>query len=261
MPHKPPQQRDVDVGSWRMRIKGLQREAEQLLDVVLPTRCLACGDGAHPDEQRLLCLSCSAGWRRLPEGCLRCGLPDDTQALPFTCEKCLQTPPHFARARALAAYDGTMPALVRTLKEVHGRRLATYFGIKLAEQVTTLFPGPLPTLVVPVPLHWQRLLTRGFNQALRLAEPVAERLQIPLVDALRRATPIHKQAWLGKRARNQNQQLAIQVEPAEAARLSGQHVLVIDDVYTTGSTGNLCTQALKAAGAAEVDVLTLARTL
>lgn len=261
MSHKPPQQRDVDVGSWRMRIQRLQREAEQLLDVALPARCLACGDGAHPDEQRLLCLSCAAGWRRLPEGCLRCGVPLDAQVLPFTCEMCLQTPPHFSRARALAAYDGTMPALVSTLKEERGRKLATYFGKKLAEQVPHLFPGPLPTLVVPVPLHWQRLLTRTFNQAHRLAEPVAQRFELPLVEALRRATPIHKQAWLGRRARNQNQQLAIQVEPSEATRLSGQHVLVIDDVYTTGATGNLCAQALKAAGAAEVDVLTLARAL
>lgn len=261
MPHKHSLSGDAEVGSWRLLRRSLRRGAETLLDVTFPTRCLVCGAEAQAAFERLLCSACAQGWRTLPEGCQRCGQPDTNQTLPFTCQKCLQTPPLFSRARALGAYDGKMPALMRTLKEERGRKLATYFGKRLAEALPSLLPGPAPELVVPVPLHWERLLMRGFNQAVRLAEPVAESLQIPLLPALTRAAPIHKQAWLGLRERQQNQQQAIQVDPRHAARLQDRRILLIDDVFTTGATGNLCAQELSAAGAAQVDVLTLARAL
>jgi ComF family protein len=121
--------------------------------------------------------------------------------------------------------------------------------------------------VAPVPLHWRRLFTRRYNQAALLARMVAgsgrtgDGGTILAPDLLRRARWTGSQAGLKAVERRRNVRKAFEVHPRWLAKLKGRTVLLVDDVLTTGATVEACTGALKRAGAAHVDVLTLARVV
>ena len=109
--------------------------------------------------------------------------------------------------------------------------------------------------VVPVPLHWRKRWSRGFNQAELLARPIAKRRQIPVLRALRRKRSTEVQATLAVAGRRRN------VQGAFEARLNvaGKRILLVDDVMTTGATASACAMALKRAGAKSVSLVTVAR--
>ena len=117
-------------------------------------------------------------------------------------------------------------------------------------------------LLTPVPLHYRRLVSRGFNQSAWLAAEVARNSDVPLcVDAMKRIRATPSQAGLAARARKRNVAGAFKVRKSRRKRVEDKRVILIDDVLTTGATLTACTRALKQAGAARVDVLVLARVV
>ena len=112
-------------------------------------------------------------------------------------------------------------------------------------------------VIVPMPLHWRKRLQRGFNQAELLGRQVSNRTGIPLVNALKRRKRTDPQAGLTRAQRRTNVAGAFEVR--RPADVQGRHVLLIDDVLTTGATASACSAVLKRAGASRVTVLTLAR--
>jgi ComF family protein len=116
--------------------------------------------------------------------------------------------------------------------------------------------------IVPVPLHYARLVRRGFNQSAWLAGAISGQSGTPmLVDAIKRTWRTPSQAGLSARARRRNVAGAFTISKPAATRISGRRVLLVDDVLTTGATLSACTRALKQAVAANVDVLVLARVV
>jgi len=111
--------------------------------------------------------------------------------------------------------------------------------------------------IVPMPMHWRRRWSRGFNQADLLGRVLSRRLRVPLRDAVRRVTATSPQAGLTGAQRRANMSAAFAVKRHEAVR--GKRILLIDDVFTTGATAGACARVLKRAGAAHVAVLTVAR--
>lgn len=193
--------------------------------------------------------------------CDRCGVPLDYRTGDETwCVACLARPPRWDRARAALVYDDVSRRPVLDLKR-SGRRdgLATFAG--WMGQVG----GPLidtAEVIVPVPLHYTRLVMRGFNQSGWLAQAVAKASGKPvLVDALVRTRRTPSQAGLARKARRRNVTGAFRVRKGREGRIAGAHVLLVDDVLTTGATLSACTRALKRAGARQVDVLVLARVV
>lgn len=243
---------------WR----GLRAAARVILDFILPPRCLACG--AMVGDDAGLCAAC---WSRLrfieAPLCQRCGAPFELPAPGASvCASCLARAPAFDRARAAFAYDDDSKALVLRLK--HGDRLdaAAALGRLMARAGAELLAEA--DLVTAVPLHRWRLFHRRFNQAAVLARAAAKAARAPgeLVPDLlvrRRATPI--QGGLGRLGRRRNVAGAFAPRPGAKARIKGRRVLLVDDVHTTGATLEECARVLKRAGAARVDVLTLARVL
>jgi len=117
-------------------------------------------------------------------------------------------------------------------------------------------------LIAPVPLHWRRLFSRRYNQAVLLARAVARETARPLApDLLRRVRWTGSQAGLKARERRGNVFRAFEVHPRWRERVRGKNVIVVDDVLTTGATVEACARALQRAGASHVDVLTLARVV
>ena len=234
------------------------------LDLLLPPQCLACR--TLVDRPGLLCAKCFAGAQTIaPPFCRSCGVPlpsaanvSGLPAIDMSCGRCLTEPPVFTRARSVFIYDEVARRLVHDLK--YGDRLEgrASFGAWLARA-----GGEYATqadLIVPVPLHYFRLVRRRYNQAAVLAKALSQSVRRPLaVDAVRRIRPTKSQTGLSAAERASNLRRAFAVRNKWLPRVKGAQIVLVDDVMTTGATANACARALKRAGAAEITVLTLAR--
>jgi ComF family protein len=217
--------------------------------LVPPESCLLCGADSGNE---LLCCACLGDLPPLPvHRCPRCG---ETTTYGEHCGSCLQNPPAFSGVSALYRYDFPVDRLVHALKYGHQLALADWFGKRLAE----LLVGPDFTAIIPLPLHPQRLRERGFNQSLEIARTIAGLRQLPLArDLLQRQRATASQAGLDRKARQRNVRGAF----ACHADCSGQRLLLVDDVLTSGATADEAARSLIEHGALEVHVAVVARTL
>ena len=153
-----------------------------------------------------------------------------------------------------------MHDLVHRFKYGKRVRLRRPLALLLEEQLAPFVREAEPDLLVPVPLHVQRLRWRGFNQAVLMGDLLADRWGIPLCrDALRRRRPTGEQATLDALARERNVRGAFEVARPDQVR--GRRILLLDDVYTTGSTARECARVLRKGGSGEVFVATVARAV
>lgn len=225
--------------------------------LVLPPRCPACGTIVEADHR--FCGDC---WRELrllgPPWCATCALPFDFDRGPAAqCGACLSDPPPHAGARAAVAYGPVARGLALKLK--YGGRAA--FAETAAGLMRRLVPGDAE-LFVPVPLHRWRLWSRGYNQAGLIAAALSRACGVPVARAALvrvRATPVLK--GMGRSARARAVASAFRIAPGAQPVVRGRHVVLIDDVYTTGATASACARVLARAGAAKVTVLTWARVV
>lgn len=229
-------------------VDGLRR----LQFAVLPPHCLLCGQtGAG---QRDLCAACAADLLRNRVCCPRCALPLDAPA-PL-CGECLHAEPPFVSACVPFVYAPPLDALLTRLK--FSRNLAA--GRVLSELWVDAIresPPPIPQALIPVPLHGDRLRERGYNQALELARPLAHAFGIELRnDALMRSRATSAQSNLDADARHRNLRGAFAVAPDTNLPA---HVVLFDDVMTTGTTLRECARTLVRAGVERVDVWAVAR--
>lgn len=247
-----------------MFVEACTTAGRRLLDMVLPPLCLGCNEIVTTPGT--LCAACWPTFSFIASPyCARCGTPfAEDLGTGAECGSCLKRPPRFRRARAALVYDERSRRLVLPFK--HGDRtdLARACGTWMAHAGSELLAEA--DLIVPVPLHWRRLLTRRYNQALllaRIAANLAGRHSPARLapDLLLRRRWTGTQAGLAARERRSNVQKAFEVRPRWRSELQGKTVLLVDDVLTTGATVEACVRALRKAGAAEVDVLTLARVV
>lgn len=230
------------------------------LDLLLPPRCLACGE--FVDRQGKLCAACWSGVNFIgPPMCRVCGAPFDYDpGGELVCAACLARPPGYDRARAALRYDAASAALILGLKYRDRTDAASAFAGWMARAGAELLEAA--DIVAPVPLHWRRLFARRYNQAALLALGIArlsQRHYCPDLLAKTRARP--SQRGLDRLARARNVRGSLCVAPRHLARVDGRCVVLIDDVLTTGATADECARLLKEAGAAGVDVLVLGRAL
>ena len=221
------------------------------LHTLLPSRCLLCG--ARGERGLDVCAGCRAELPRNECCCARCALPLESKA-PL-CGRCVRRAPPWDAAWSPFRYAYPLDRLEARFKfagDLAAGRLLSKLWIGARA------PDGLPQAIVPVPLHPSRLRSRGYNQALEIARPLAKALHIPLLrDVLQRARATSAQTDLTTAlARRRN------VRGAFAAHFEGEvprHVAVLDDVFTTGATLAECTRVLKRAGVERVDVWALAR--
>ena len=228
------------------------------LHTVFPPRCICCGEAVSTDFG--LCGPC---WRDTTfltgTVCDSCGapLPGDDPG-PVLCDACIARPRPWGRGRAAFLYSGTGRQLVLQLK--HADRLDL---VPPLAGMLTRAAAPLVTrgmLVAPVPLHRLRLLRRKFNQSAMLAQSFARGRGLTcLPDLFVRTRPTAPMEGMTRVERLANLSGAISVAPKHADRVRGKHLLIIDDVLTSGATLEAATEAALAAGAAKVSVAVLAR--
>ncbi len=216
----------------------LRRAREELARWLFPVACLGCGVELRGGEPLHLCIACRARLR------------------PAAPVAPAQTPGPLMRALALWRYEPPLDAVILALKF---RRL-DYLGRHLALELARALGSELDAvdLVVPIPLHWTRRVVRGFDQAERIAAPLAETLNLPFARTLSRRRPTRAQARLGRRSRLTNLAGAFRV--FRPRTIAGLRILLVDDVTTTGATLEAAAEALMLAGAASVVGLAVART-
>ena len=227
--------------------------------LIYPPQCVFCG--ALTDSDFGLCGDCWRGSAFIGGlVCDACGmpLPGEDTGEKVHCDDCMTIARPWAQGRAALLYQDIGRKMVLGIK--HGDRtdLARAAGAWMATAAEPLIRPD--TLIVPVPLHWFRLLRRRYNQAALLGHWVAHQLKVPLCpDALLRKTRTKPLEGHGRDARFAALQGAISPHPGRAAQVKGRSILLVDDVMTSGATLAACTEALHTAGAAEVCVLLLAR--
>lgn len=229
--------------------------AKNVQSWLFPPICLLCQASGEADRD--LCAGCNADLPRNSIACQRCALslvahPEAT----LICGQCQNHPPPFARTFAPFLYQPPLDFLIQDLK-FHGRLTAARLLGELLGEALERKGGPLPECIIPVPLHPTRLRERGFNQALELARPVAQRLEIPLLtNRVKRSRLTPAQSQLDFHARRENLREAFFINRAIQAR----HVAIFDDVITTGSTISELALVLRNAGVEEIEVWACART-
>ncbi|MFC4763438.1 ComF family protein [Dyella koreensis] len=222
----------------------------RLQAALLPWRCQLCG--APGQDGFDLCHACDAELPRNRSCCARCALP-----LPHAaelCGECQRRMPPWDAAWAPFRYGWPLDRLESRFK--FGADLAAGRTLAMLWQRESM-PVGRPELIVPVPLHRGRLRQRGYNQALELARPLAVAFGIPMGhDVLHRGRDTAAQTELDRLARRRNVRNAFSVR--KNAVLPA-HVVLLDDVMTTGATLSACTRELRRAGVQQVDVWALAR--
>ena len=240
------------------RLRGL---ASAALDILLPPRALDEGKGARVAVQSHG-LSAQA-WGKIAfidaPFCDGCGAPFDYDlGLGARCASCAARTPAFDRARAACLYDDHARDLILKLKHADRTDLAGLFAHWLARAAADIIPEQ--DAIVPTPLHPLRLLARRYNQAAEIARPLARLTGLRyFADPVIRTRRTASQGGKSGDARRRNVAGVFAVPKAWRGRIAGKRLLLIDDVLTTGATVEGCARALKAAGAARVDVAVIAR--
>lgn len=229
------------------------------LDLIYPPRCLSCE--AKVTDNGNFCASCWPNIEFIRDlSCDKCGvpLPGDKDDGPALCDECLRTARPWSRGRAAMVYGDESRRIVLGLKYADRHDIAVAAGPWLANASKDLIRRD--TLIAPVPLHPLRLLKRRYNQSALLAQQLARHIGAPCCpDLLRRTRMTGVQDSRTKLGRFINQQDAVRARPRHARKIEGKHILLVDDVMTSGATLAACTEACFLAGADDVDVVTLAR--
>jgi ComF family protein len=232
------------------------RLLDPLLAIVFPSTCPACGRLLARAAGGPLCERCWGALPRHRARACRCGLP--LLAGSTACGRCRRGRQPFAAGASLGPYQGTLRIVLHQLKYSRRRRTATRLAALLVEDQTIRRLLASSDVLVPVPLHPRRLRERGFNQSAQLARALARLVGATVAeDALRRRRDTPPQAGLSAAARRTNVAEAFAV--GRPAAVAGKVVTLVDDVLTTGATSRACARALRAGGAAELRLLTVAQ--
>ena len=229
-----------------------------ILNIFLPPRCALCKKLIQ--DNHALCPDCFKEIHFIEEPvCPICGIPLEYENKEnCICPTCLSKKRPYGKARSAFVYDSFSRQLILPFKHADKTELTPFLenllwcaGKDLIQQCD---------MIVPVPLHWKRLLHRKYNQAGLLARQLAKRAhKTYAITALIRVQNTHSQSHLSPTARNRNVRTAFKT--SGKINITGKHILLVDDVRTTEATINACTRELLKAGATKVDVLTLAMVI
>jgi ComF family protein len=240
--------------------KAMANLARTALDILLPPRCIACGELVF--ENGSLCGTC---WTEIDfitsPLCITCGYPLEADAKKDSlCGHCIQKTPEYDQARSVFCYNEKSRAIIISYKysdKTHSTERFVEWLMRVGKEMIEE-----TDIIMPVPLHWRRLFERRYNQAALIANILSERSGVEgEMMALRRRKYTKPQASLTRRQRLKNLKGVFVVNDKYVDKIKGNNVLLIDDVATTGATIAECSKVLKKAGAEKVFVLTLARTV
>jgi ComF family protein len=238
---------------------------EAILGLFYPNLCQICRHESAGRKDGYVCPTCRAkpGAIRFinPPFCARCGLPFEGEiSQPFQCSNCMELEFAFDYARAAVAAKGLVLEVIHRFKYNGDTWFEPFLADLLVRQASQVLNAAQWDLIVPVPLHPVKQREREFNQAERLGRHLSKALQIPMDRRLlQRVIPTRTQTKLTRTERALNVANAFRVRAGR--QLSGERIVLLDDVFTTGATCNACAKVLRANGSGSVCVWTVARGL
>ena len=219
-------------------------------DLLFPRRCPVCGGVVMP-KGRLICPACLKQLSFVSSpACMKCGKEIGSRDQEY-CTDCIRRKKSFTRGFALLNYDSRAAVSMAAVKYHNKREYLDFYARAAALRFEKQFRQAGIQVIVPVPVHASRLKTRGFNQAAVLAEKLSAELGIPWEELLIRVKKTDPQKSLGSAERLKNLRGAFEAEQ-EAGKW--ERVLLVDDIYTTGSTAEICSRALLKTGVKQVFV-------
>ncbi|MGK0442819.1 MAG: ComF family protein [Pseudohongiellaceae bacterium] len=232
----------------------------QFLNIYLPHRCILCQQGG---QQHLdLCLACQEELPQLSEPYCRCcaiPLPSNSNgAKNQLCAKCIKKPPTFNKLIAGWLYQHPADELINQFKTQYKLSHGKVLSHLLYQRIKEVYGSDLPDLIIPTPLHWRRLLSRGYNQSELIAQHLSHSLGIPIARPVERKQHTPKQQTLTAKQRHRNLRHAFHLH--QPSLVSGKRIALIDDVVTTGATVEVISRCLAQADAKEIHIWCLART-
>ena len=232
------------------------------LGFLYPETCQLCREQPATAREGFVCQRCRTQVRFIrPPFCERCGLPyPGDLTTPFECANCREMELHFNSARSAAIARGIVREAIHRYKYQRALWFEPFLAGLLIREATPVLSEQHWDFIVPVPLHSVKQREREFNQAERLADHLSAATRIPLnKKLLRRVIPTATQTLLTREQRATNMRGAFEVSAQSG--LDGGRIILVDDVFTTGATTSACAKALRAAGADDVCVWTVARGL
>ena len=248
----------MELKSIGLHVPRLLRDmSETAITFLYPAECRGCKEFLGATSIPYICNNC---WQDIqclkPPWCDICGTP----GIKGLCDVCAITPPRYGKLRSTAFYQTTLQQAIHFLKFEKKKAFARHLIQLINAHIPLDCSIAEYDFILPVPIHKKRLRERGFNQATLLAKGIAKAVEVPvLTDTLIRHRYTVAQSSLDKEARQQNLIGAFKIQNPDSIR--GKRLLIFDDVFTTGATIREAVSELWTADPAEVDVLTLARTL
>lgn len=238
--------------------KSLERAWFAASDLIWPRVCLVCEAALSEPAEVCVCPVCITALTTDPHlTCPRCSSTVGPHAdVAAGCARCRNEQYRFASVTRFGLYDGRVRDAILDIKQPGGDALAEALGTLFATFRRERLMASSPQVIVPVPLHWSRWWTRRHNQAEAIARGMADVLGVPVLRTIRRVRATPKQASVTTAERRENLVGAFRSTSFPGVR--GLRVLMVDDVLTTGATANAATEAVLAAGAAQVHVGILA---
>jgi len=231
------------------------------IDQLFPPLCHVCRTYIPSAGKLHICHGCRELIQKITAPlCVVCGVPFAGAGKDHVCGECMTSSPLFDAARAALVYEGSGRDLIHAFKYRNKTHLRRPLALLALESLSEFIRTRQPDLIMPVPLHRKKLSSRGYNQSVLLGEIFSQQLKVPMERCnLQRIRWTEPQVNLAASDRRANVKGAFTVR--ESVLVRDRRILLVDDVLTTGSTVEECGRVLKAAGAADVTVVTVARAL
>ncbi len=235
---------------------------ESFLELIYPEKntCFFCNAYDESIGEKYICSDCQSLIKKnTPPSCSKCSKPIDFSSSTNLCPDCSSYENHFEMSKSPFIYEGIIKNGIYNFKYYNKPYFYKFFGNCLIHYMTSIDYINFD-YILSVPLHKSKMQKRGYNQSELLARYIAKKLSIPFVDALKRNKQTLKQSEQTKQERKKNLKNAFSIKQSKKnERIKKRTVLLVDDVYTTGSTADECSKALVDYGVEKVYVITIAR--
>ncbi len=244
-------------------MQGLYTSAKRVYSLIscqLPAACVVCGQDAECEYS--ICNDCEQTLPRLNECCRRCGIEvKGSLTIDSCCGSCLHKPPNFNFCKSIYSYTSPINKLVASFKFSARFDIGYSLSRILAREMNNYYRTiEKPQILIPVPLHWKRLRSRGFNQASEIGKVVSTQCQIPIQESvlIKTRSTLPQIEMASALARRSNLRGAFSLRQSEPMK-TVTHIALIDDVVTTMATAETLATLLQDVGVHRIDVWCLAR--
>lgn len=235
---------------------------ESFLELIYPEKNICCICNLYDEDigDKYICSNCYEQIRKIiPPYCIKCCKPVNFNLDVPLCPECVNDNKLFETSKSPFLYEGLIKNLIYDFKYHNKTYLYKFLGMSLVNYMNSISYTNFD-YIVPVPLHPNKMKRRGYNQSELLSKYISNKLNIPHINALRRIKNTDKQSAQTKHNRNINLKNAFIINPTKNIdKIKKSSVLVVDDIYTTGSTANECAKVLLNFSVDKVSIITIAR--